>query len=142
MKIDLTRYLQAQENDFILALAEVRAGRKRSHWMWYIFPQISGLGQSETAQYYAIQNLEEARAYLAHPLLGCRLVEISQALLRLESNDARRVFGSPDDLKLRSCMTLFALADGTPENIFLKVIEKYFNGVKEEWALTILQINQ
>ena len=124
---DLSRFLEAQKNSYDTALREIRAGRKRSHWMWYIFPQIQGLGFSSTAQYYAICDLQEAKDYLAHPVLGARLKEISSALLDLEGLSASEIFGYPDDLKLRSCMTLFRMAD-LNEPIFLEVLEKYYDG--------------
>ena len=127
MASDLSRFLKAQEHDYERALGEIRAGRKRSHWMWYIFPQIQGLGFSSTAQYYAICDLQEAKDYLAHPVLGARLKEISSALLDLEGLSASEIFGYPDDLKLRSCMTLFRMAD-LNEPVFLEVLEKYYDG--------------
>ena len=102
---DLERFVKAQERDYSIALWEIQCGRKRSHWMWYIFPQLVGLGLSSTSQYYAISSIQEAQEYLAHPILGPRLVEICNALLNLESNDAYVIMGSPDDLKLHSCMT-------------------------------------
>ena len=111
MSYDLSRFHRAQPRDYDQALSEIRAGRKRSHWIWYIFPQIQGLGYSSTAQFYAIQDLSEAKAYLADPVLRERLLEISGALLGLESSDPSAVMGYPDDLKLRSSMTLFALAE-------------------------------
>ena len=127
MASDLSRFLKAQEGDYERALGEIRSGRKRSHWMWYIFPQIQGLGFSSTAQYYAIRDLQEAKDYLAHPVLGTRLKEISSALLDLEGLSASEIFGYPDDLKLRSSMTLFRMADlDCP--IFLEVLEKYYDG--------------
>ena len=127
MAADLSRFLKAQEHDYEQALSEIRSGRKSSHWMWYIFPQIQGLGFSSTAQYYAIRDLQEAKDYLAHPVLGARLKEISSALLDLEGLSASEIFGYPDDLKLRSCMTLFRMAD-LDEPIFLEVLEKYYDG--------------
>ena len=127
MASDLSRFLKAQEHDYAQALREVRAGRKRSHWMWYIFPQIQGLGFSSTAQYYAIRDLNEAKDYLAHPVLGARLKEISEALLELDGLSAHEIFGYPDDLKLRSCMTLFRMADLNCE-VFEQVLEKYYDG--------------
>jgi len=122
----LDRFIKAQEMDYEIALSEIKSGRKRSHWMWYIFPQMKGLGFSSTAQYYAIQNKKEAEEYLAHPVLGKRLLEISEALLEIKSNDAGRVMGYPDDMKLRSSMTLFYLVSG--EDIFKKVLDKFFDG--------------
>ena len=111
MAYDLSRFHKAQQGSYETALAEIRSGRKCSHWIWYIFPQIQGLGFSSTAQYYAIENLEEAKAYLADPVLRERLLEISNALLALDSCDPSEVMGYPDDLKLRSSMTLFSLAE-------------------------------
>jgi len=122
----LERFIKAQEIDYPIALSEMRAGRKRSHWMWYIFPQIKGLGFSSTAQYYAIQSKKEAEEYLAHPVLGKRLHEISEALLEIKSSDASRVMGYPDDMKLKSSMTLFYLVSG--DEIFKKVLDKFFDG--------------
>ena len=127
MASDLSRFVKAQEHDYAQALREIRAGRKRSHWMWYIFPQIQGLGFSSTAQYYAIRDLNEAKAYLAHPVLGPRLKEISEALLELNGLSAHEIFGYPDDLKLRSCMTLFRMADLNCK-VFEQVLEKYYDG--------------
>jgi uncharacterized protein (DUF1810 family) len=127
MAADLSRFLKAQEQDYEQALREIRSGRKRSHWMWYIFPQIQGLGFSPTAQYYAIRDLQEARDYLAHPVLGARLKEISSALLDLNGLSASEILGYPDDLKLRSSMTLFRMAD-LNEPVFLEVLEKYYDG--------------
>ena len=127
MASDLSRFVKAQEHDYAQALREIRAGRKRSHWMWYIVPQIQGLGFSSTAQYYAIRDLNEAKAYLAHPVLGPRLKEISEALLELDGLSAHEIFGYPDDLKLRSCMTLFRMADLNCK-VFEQVLEKYYDG--------------
>jgi uncharacterized protein (DUF1810 family) len=104
----LSRFVRAQQDDFQQALAEIRSGKKRTHWMWYIFPQIDGLALSSTAKHYAIKNIEEAKAYLDHPLLGPRLLECAEAFVRVEGRSATEIFGSPDDLKLRSCATLFA----------------------------------
>ncbi|RFZ85711.1 DUF1810 domain-containing protein [Mucilaginibacter terrenus] len=132
----LERFIKAQERDYTKALAEIRNGRKRSHWMWYIFPQIAGLGYSEMARHYAITDLAEAGSYLAHPILGPRLVEISKVLLRLQGDDANAVFGSPDDIKLRSSMTLFSMAKGT-DPVFEAVLEKYFDGKKDNATVDI-----
>ncbi|MFT4252315.1 MAG: DUF1810 domain-containing protein [Caulobacter sp.] len=124
---DLQRFVDAQATAYAAALAELRAGRKRSHWMWFVFPQVAGLGASPTARLYAIADLGEARAYLAHPLLGARLRECVDAVLALPGNDAHAVFGSPDDLKLRSSLTLFAAA--APEDVrFRAALGKYFAG--------------
>ena len=134
---DLSRFLEAQNNSYDTALREIRAGRKRSHWMWYIFPQIQGLGYSAMAQHYAIRDLGEAREYLQHPVLGPRLIEISEALLSLDESDPRRVMGSPDDLKLRSCMTLFQCA-APDQPVFGKVLDKFYGGQPDGRTLEIL----
>src|SRR5262245_46808769 len=105
---DLSRFLRAQEGDFEQALPEIKSGRKCSHWMWYIFPQIDGLGFSSTSKHYSIKSIEEARAYLDHPVLGPRLVECAAAAIAVENRSATEIFGCPDDMKLRSCATLFA----------------------------------
>ncbi|GGB18374.1 DUF1810 domain-containing protein [Puia dinghuensis] len=131
MDNELNRFLVAQERDYPTALAEIRQGRKRSHWMWYIFPQLQGLGYSPTARFYAIRDLGEAKAYLSHETLGPRLVEISRALLALPGHDATAVMGSPDDLKLRSSMTLFSLAPGA-DPVFAAVLDKFYRGQKDE----------
>ena len=125
---NLERFKRAQCDSYEQALREIRSGRKRSHWMWYIFPQLRGLGFSSTAEYYGISTLDEAEAYLEDPVLGPRLAEISQVLLELDDKNADRIFGYPDNLKLRSCMTLFAAAAGRA-SVFQKVLDAYFNGV-------------
>ena len=130
--------MEAQKRSYPTALQEIQNGRKMSHWMWYIFPQIAGLGHSYTAQYYAIQNLEEARAFLNDPYLGKNLLEISHALLPLETNNPTEVFGKPDDMKLRSCMTLFA-AVSEEGSVFHQVLEKYFDGNRDRLTLNILE---
>jgi uncharacterized protein (DUF1810 family) len=134
---ELHRFIDAQEADYARALAEVRAGKKRSHWMWYIFPQIAGLGSSPMSQRYAIGSLDEARAYLAHPLLGPRLMQFMDALLALEGRSAHDIFGSPDDMKLQSCATLFAEA-APPGNVFDKVLAKYFAGERDARTIGLL----
>ncbi len=134
----LDRFLAAQEQDYPRALAEIRQGRKTSHWMWYIFPQLRGLGHSALADRYGIQDLAEARAYLRHPVLRARLEEISTALLKLPKKDAHTIFGSPDDLKLRSSMTLFAVAAGPP-SLFRDVLEQYFEGAEDPKTLQLLR---
>lgn len=136
MSYDLNRFITAQERSYDAALSEIRSGRKRTHWMWYIFPQIDGLGRSSTAQFYAISDLQEAKEYYAHPVLGPRLVEISEALLKLDGDNATAVMGYPDDLKLKSSMTLFAIASGNP--VFTKVLDKYFDGRQDRWTVKIL----
>lgn len=133
----LKRFLDAQEADYQIALSEVKNGRKRSHWMWYIFPQIQGLGFSETSKFYAIKDIREAEEYLKHPVLGNRLVLICNELLGLESNDANKIFGSPDDLKLKSSMTLFASLHNT-NPVFQLILQKFFNGTKDNKTLQII----
>ena len=133
----LQRFLDAQVTAYPAALAEVKAGRKRSHWMWYIFPQIQGLGVSSTSWHYAIQDLPEAAAYLAHPVLGPRLREIAGELLKLPGHDARRIFGAPDDLKLHSSMTLFAQVPGA-DPVFQAVLDAFFSGRPDSRTLQLL----
>lgn len=135
--MDLERFVKAQEHDYPIALREIRNGKKVSHWMWYIFPQIRGLGRSDVSRYYAIESLEEAKAYLAHPILGSRLREISQALLDLNMGDAYAIFGAPDHMKLRSSMTLFARAGG--DAVFQNVLERFFGGNPDKRTLNILK---
>ncbi|QKG55690.1 DUF1810 domain-containing protein [Hymenobacter sp. BRD128] len=135
---NLQRFLDAQARDYAPALAEIKAGRKRSHWMWYIFPQIQGLGYSSTAQHYAIADAAEAAAYLAHPTLGPRLVEIAQALLGLPGNNATAIMGTPDDLKLGSSMTLFAQVPGASP-VFQQVLDKFFGGAPDVRTLQLLR---
>ena len=135
----LDRFLDAQRGDYAAALAEVRRGRKTSHWMWYIFPQIAGLGQSSTARYYSIRDLEEAREYYAHPVLGQRLREISGALLALRGIDPVAVFGGIDSMKLKSSMTLFAAA-APDDPVFQQVLDKYYGGEQDALTLRILGV--
>ncbi len=135
---DLDRFLAAQERDYEIALSEIRSGKKKSHWMWYIFPQIKGLGHSSISEFYAIENLEEAKEFLKHPVLGERIRMISRELLLTGKSDAGSIFGYPDDLKLRSSMTLFSIADGRNENVFQKVLDRFFDGKKDEMTLEIL----
>jgi uncharacterized protein (DUF1810 family) len=135
---NLNRFIDAQDADYPVALSEIKQGRKKSHWMWYIFPQIQGLGFSETSKYYAKKNVKEAVEFLKHPVLGNRLINICQALLDLPVTDANKVFGSPDDLKLKSSITLFAsLPDTNP--VFQLLIEKYFNGMKDNKTLALMR---
>ena len=134
---NLNRFIEAQTGSYPAALSEMKNGRKRSHWTWYIFPQIQGLGLSETARFYAIQDLREAEEYARHPVLGSRLVEISTALLGLKSNDAHAIMGSPDDLKLKSSMTLFAAVPGA-DAVFQMVLDKFIGGAKDEKTLRII----
>ena len=137
-KYNLDRFIKEQQRDYATAYAELSQGRKRSHWSWWIIPQIVGLGITTTSYTYAIKSLDEAVAFLDHPYLGKNIREISKVLLELESNDATAIMGYPDDLKLRSCMTLFAEADPN-EDIFQKVLDKFFNGEKDERTLEILK---
>ena len=135
---DLDRFVSAQKYDYRTALEEVRNGHKESHWMWYIFPQLRGLGQSTFARFYAIQSMEEAKAYLAHPVLGERLEEISKALLSLDTVDPHAVFGGIDSIKLKSSMTLFEAA--APESeVFGQVLDKFFHGHRDAMTLSILR---
>jgi uncharacterized protein (DUF1810 family) len=131
---DLDRFVAAQEGTYPAALAELRAGRKRSHWMWFVFPQIAGLGSSPAAQRYAISGLDEARAYLAHPVLGPRLIEASRALTSLDATDPVAVLGSIDALKLRSSMTLFAHAE-PDQPVFAAVLAQYYGGTEDDATL-------
>jgi uncharacterized protein (DUF1810 family) len=128
---DLQRFVDAQAQTYAQALAELRAGSKRTHWMWFVFPQIAGLGRSGMAQRFAISGAEEARAYLGHPVLGRRLVECARALTALDTDDADAVFGSVDALKLRSSMTLFATV-APDESVFREVLDHYFGGELDE----------
>lgn len=121
MDNNLNRFLEAQKDDYEIALSEIRAGRKSSHWMWYIFPQFKGLGNSSASMFYGIKDKEEARSFLNHPLLGFRLLQISAELLHLEESNATKIMGRPDDLKLKSCMTLFLEIDNSKDSVFRKV---------------------
>lgn len=136
---NLNRFVEAQEQEYELALSEIRSGYKRSHWMWYIFPQFDGLGFSSTSKHYSVKSLREAQAYLAHPVLGPRLTECAEALLRLEGRSAIEIFGSPDDMKLRSSATLFALvsSDGS---VFHRLIDKYFHGQRDDKTLRLIRM--
>ena len=134
---DLSRFIAAQETSYETALAEIRNGRKESHWMWFIFPQIDGLGASPTAKYYALKDLDEAKAYMTHPVLGARLREICRVLLGLPDRDAEAIFGWPDVLKLRSCLTLFAAAC-PQEPLFSQLLAKFYGGESDPRTLEIL----
>jgi uncharacterized protein (DUF1810 family) len=136
-RYDLQRFVTAQDRVLDRVRAELEHGRKTSHWMWFVFPQLAGLGSSPTAQAYAISSLDEARAYLAHPVLGPRLVECAQLVAGIEGRSAADVFGYPDDLKLRSSMTLFARA--APDNpVFAAVLDRFFDGRPDERTLELL----
>lgn len=137
-KKELDRFLEAQDPQFEVALAEIKAGKKKSHWMWYIFPQYKGLGTSETSQYYAIQSVDEAKRYLIHPVLGDRLRESCKELLLLEENNPLKVLGSPDDMKLQSSMTLFAAFDSSKGQLFHKVLDKYYGGIQDQMTLKLI----
>ena len=134
---NLSRFVEAQQGVYERALAEIKNGRKRSHWMWFIFPQFEGLGFSSTSRLYAIKSDAEARAYLDHPVLGPRLIECAEAVLSVQGKSASEIFGSPDDIKLRSCATLFAqMAPATP--VFDRLIEVYFKGQPDGKTLQLL----
>jgi len=136
---DLDRFVTAQEAVFEVALAELKRGQKRSHWIWFIFPQLAGLGSSSTSRKYAIKSLGEARAYLGHPVLRQRLLECCRAVLSIQGRSASDIMGYPDDLKLRSSMTLFALADDSLSE-FRQVLDRYFNGQLDPRTLELLQV--
>jgi uncharacterized protein (DUF1810 family) len=136
---DLKRFVDAQEMSYQHAIAELHDGQKRTHWMWYVFPQFEGLGTSHTSKRFAIKSIEEANAYLAHPLLGPRLLECCEAIVELEGQSANEIFGIPDDLKLRSCVTLFAqVCSGG--SIFQQVLDKYFDGKPDEQTLNLVGV--
>jgi uncharacterized protein (DUF1810 family) len=135
--MDLERFVDAQAGSYAKALTELRAGRKTGHWMWWVFPQVAGLGMSPTSQAYAVRDLAGARAYLAHEVLGPRLLECCRALLDLEEVSAERVLGSVDAVKLRSSMTLFTLADPT-EPLFAEVLDRFFDGERDDRTVRLL----
>ncbi len=137
MTHDLQRFLDAQEHVYPGALAELGRGRKTGHWMWFIFPQLAGLGRSEISRAYAIGSLDEARAYVAHPVLGARLRECSRVLLAAEGTSAEAIFGPIDALKLRSCMTLFLRA-APDESLFAQVLDRYYGGVADRVTDSLL----
>ena len=134
---NLARFVEAQEGEYQQALAEIRSGRKRSHWMWYVFPQFTGLGSSSTSVHYAIKSPEEAAAYLEHPILGRRLLECAEAVLQIENRSALEIFGSLDDLKLRSCATLFA-AVSPAGSVFQQIIDRYFGGERDARTIDLI----
>jgi len=134
---DLNRFVEVQQLNYSDAVSELRAGQKRSHWMWYVFPQLAGLGHSPMSERYAIRSEDEARAYLAHPVLGPRLIECAEAVLAIENRSAREILGSPDDLKLRSCATLFAHI--SPEgSVFHRILDKYYSSEPDRATLELL----
>lgn len=135
---DLNRFVKAQASDYARALAELRQGEKRSHWMWYIFPQYAGLGFSATSRHYAIKSLAEAEAYLQHSILGARLIECADVVLQVKGRSAYEIFGSPDDLKLRSCATLFAQLSPAG-SVFHQLLDQYFQGELDAKTLEMLR---
>jgi uncharacterized protein (DUF1810 family) len=135
---DLERFVTAQDPVFDRVLSELRAGRKRSHWMWFVFPQLRGLGRSSMADYYGIGSLAEARAYLAHPVLGARLDLCARTVIEAEATSLIAIFGSPDDLKFCSCMTLFAQAAGGDDNLFRRALERWCDGRPDERTLALI----
>jgi uncharacterized protein (DUF1810 family) len=138
MNKGLSRFTEAQESVYAEALSEIKKGRKQGHWMWFIFPQIHGLGFSETSRYFAIRDIEEASDFLKDPVLGSRLVNICNELLKLRTKDAHLIFGSPDDMKLKSSMTLFAsLPETNP--VFHQVLEKYYRGESDKKTLELIR---
>lgn len=138
-RFDLARFVAAQDDCYAQALAELRAGRKASHWMWFVFPQFDGLGFSAMSRRYSIRSLGEARAYLDHEILGVRLLECTEAVNRLEGRSAHAIFGSPDDMKFRSSMTLFELAAG-PGSPFAAALDKYFAGGRDPTTLELCDL--
>ena len=134
---DLQRFVDAQANVFDRALSEIKSGRKRSHWMWFIFPQVEGLGTSSMSKRYAIRSIAAAKVYLAHPLLGPRLLECAEAALAVQTSSALELFGSPDDMKLRSCATLFACVS-SEGSVFSQLIDKFFDGKPDERTLQLV----
>jgi uncharacterized protein (DUF1810 family) len=134
---NLNRFIEAQETIYSAVIRELRNGRKSTHWMWFIFPQVNGLGYSSTSKYYAIRNKEEAEQYVNHTILGARLIECSQIVLSHTGRSASEIFGSPDDLKLKSSMTLFeTVVSG--DSVFAQVLEKYFQGNRDTKTLKLL----
>ena len=134
MSANLFRFIEAQERDYSIALEEIKKGRKQGHWMWYVFPQIQGLGYSSTSQHFAIQNIEEATEYLNDTVLGTRLIEICNELLKLDCNDAYSIFSSPDHLKLKSSVTLFSQVENA-NPVFVAVLEKFFDNKPDNLTL-------
>jgi uncharacterized protein (DUF1810 family) len=138
-RFDLERFVTAQAPVFETVLAELRAGRKRTHWMWFIFPQLTDLGRSSTARFYGISGIEETHAYLAHPLLGSRLDLCTRIVLASQSPALHAIFGSPDDLKFRSCMTLFSLVADDPDNPFRLALDRWCGGRPDEQTLALIE---
>ena len=135
---DLERFILAQDQVYSTVVAELRNGEKASHWMWFIFPQIDGLGSSHTARHYAIRSLDEADAYLVHPILGSRLIECTELVNNVEGKSLRQIFGSPDDMKFHSSVTLFSLIDPR-HDVFEQALDKYFDGELDERTIAIVR---
>ena len=135
---NLERFVEAQKYSYDIALSEIRSGKKRTHWIWYIFPQLRGLGRTSRSYNYGIEDLDEARSYLAHPVLGKRLIEITQTLLNLTDCDASNIMGA-DDVKLRSCMTLFAIASEENDSVFHRALYKFFDSRQDHMTLELLR---
>ncbi|VVN33044.1 hypothetical protein PS862_01003 [Pseudomonas fluorescens] len=140
-RFDLQRFIQAQNPVFERVQDELMAGRKRSHWMWFIFPQFTGLGDSEMSRHFAIRSAAEALAYLEHPVLSARLRNCTQWVMDIEQRPIAAIFGHPDDLKFHSSMTLFAQVD-TEDDLFSRALDRYFHGIPDEWTLTLLDSKQ
>jgi len=136
---NLSRFVQAQDDCYARALAEIRSGRKRSHWMWYVFPQFDGLGYSSTSRRYSIKSVAEAEAYLRHPTVGPRLLECCEAAFGVEGRSALEIFGSPDEMKLRSCATLFACVSPAG-SVFDRLLDKYFQGRRDDRTLRLMRV--
>ena len=138
---NLNRFIEAQNRDYDTALAEIRAGKKASHWMWYIFPQLKGLGRSSTSEYYGLSGIKEAQVYLSDPILKARLIEITDAVIAHKDKSAEEIFGGIDAKKLRSCMTLFSIA--APDiPVFDAVLEQFFHGVPDRNTLRLTKYNE
>ncbi|KOR33108.1 calpastatin [Achromatium sp. WMS3] len=135
---DIERFVLAQQDDYVQAIAEINSGKKRSHWIWYIFPQLDGLGTSLNCMYYGIKSIDEAKRYLQHPILGTRLHECMVAVLNIQGKSAYEIFGTPDDKKLRSCATLFAYVSSA-DSVFHQVLDKYFNGKQDTKTIHLLE---
>lgn len=134
---NLVRFVEAQNGVYPIALKELQEGRKRSHWMWYVFPQFKHLGHSYNAKYYGISGIEEAAAFLKHPILGQRLREVTSTILHLFGNDAEAIFGGVDAMKLRSSMTLFDVV--SPQDVFARVLDKYFGGQRDSKSIQLIE---
>ena len=138
---DLNRFVEAQEHDYERALSEIGSGQKRTHWMWYVFPQVDGLGSSPISKRFSINGVEEAKAYLDHPVLGPRLLECAEAVVAVQGRSASEIFGSPDDLKLRSSATLFASVS-PPGSVFDRLLAKYYAGARDGKTLQLLDLER